>query len=231
MLLPNKKNSKAPGDNEQMVKARHEFLQKGYYKSLADKLADTVGKYAELNSRILDAGCGCGYYLRTIKEKAKGNYFGVDISKSAVKLASKLDKTSNYAVASVFDLPFEDNFFDVIACVFSPHAFAEYHRVLKDNGKLIVVFPAEKHLYELKEILYKSATIDNNKTLESELFLSVDCQQISNLIKLENNADLVSLFQMTPYFYTTPQSAVEELKTVDSLQVTVSFNVEIFKKL
>lgn len=231
MLLANKKNSKAPGDNDQMVRARFDFLKKDYYAPLASALAESVKKNAKKKSAILDAGCGCGYYLSAIKNTLeKGEFFGVDISKSAVKLASKKDKVSNYAVASVYDLPFSDKAFDVVLCVFSPHAFEEYHRVLKDDGVLIVVYPAEKHLLELKRLLYKNQTTENDKVLDNPLFFVQESENVSYEIDVENNADLISLFKMTPYSYTTPLSATEVLGSIENISITCDFKLEVLRK-
>ncbi|MFR5118979.1 MAG: hypothetical protein ACLTD2_02990 [Ruminococcus sp.] len=38
---------------------------------------------------------------------------------------------------------------------FAPVSNDEYARVLKDGGKLVVVSPSPRHLFELKEVLYE----------------------------------------------------------------------------
>ena len=46
-LLPVQfKKSKAPGDNKEMVIARRNFLEKGYYSPLADKLTSLVNQFS-----------------------------------------------------------------------------------------------------------------------------------------------------------------------------------------
>lgn len=60
-----------------------------------------------------------------------------------------------FAVASSFQLPFIDKFADLIVCTFAPVSNDEYARVLKDGGKLVVVSPSPRHLFELKEVLYE----------------------------------------------------------------------------
>ena len=57
-----------------------------------------------------------------------------------------------FAVASSFQLPFIDKFADLIVCTFAPVSNDEYARVLKDGGKLVVVSPSPRHLFELKEV-------------------------------------------------------------------------------
>jgi 23S rRNA (guanine745-N1)-methyltransferase len=41
-LLVQQKKSKVPGDNDEMVKARREFLQAGYYQPLSPDLKEYV---------------------------------------------------------------------------------------------------------------------------------------------------------------------------------------------
>jgi 23S rRNA (guanine745-N1)-methyltransferase len=52
------------GDTKEMLVARRQFLEQGYYQPLSDQLNELI--YAYLSSsapRVLDAGCGEGYYL------------------------------------------------------------------------------------------------------------------------------------------------------------------------
>lgn len=98
--------------------------------------------------KCLDAGCGGGRYVVAMAQ-CGADVVGVDISKSAIQNANKrifsrgLEKKASVKVASVLDLPFEDNTFDYIVCSGVIHhtpdprkAFAELTRVLKPGGTL-----------------------------------------------------------------------------------------------
>ncbi|MBN1923372.1 MAG: class I SAM-dependent methyltransferase [Nanoarchaeota archaeon] len=73
---------------------------------------------SRINSgRLLDVGCGGG--RNTILFASNGfEAYGVDFSKSAVRLAKMLGRENNssakFSVQSVFDLRFENDFFDVV---------------------------------------------------------------------------------------------------------------------
>jgi len=102
---------------------------------------------------ILDVGCGGG---RTIRKMAalvsQGKVYGIDHSEASVAGARRTNSreiaASRVAIqhGSVSQLPFADNFFDLVTGVethfFWPHLPAdmqEVHRVLKPGGSLILI--------------------------------------------------------------------------------------------
>lgn len=230
LLLANKKNSKNPGDNKLMAAARDKFLSGGSYDFLAERLAGVISEIKGTREiKLLDCGCGSGYYLRRILRLGRLDAAGVDISKEAVKIAAKQDKTSFYAVASVYELPFEDECFDVAVCVFSPYAFSEYARVLKRGGRLIVVYPAEKHLLEIKRKLYKDSVYENDKAVTSPLFDLASEEVITDKFYAGGD-DLKALLEMTPYFYRTRPEEIENICAAGKMEITASFKIANFTK-
>src|SRR5579863_8064140 len=60
------------GDTKEMLLARREFLERGYYRPLSNALNEIVAGYVQTQEQVagvlprftvLDAGCGEGYYL------------------------------------------------------------------------------------------------------------------------------------------------------------------------
>ena len=62
LLPPSGKKTREPGDNKEMIRARWSFLQKGYYSPLADLAGEITLGEGKPPLRMLDAGCGEGYY-------------------------------------------------------------------------------------------------------------------------------------------------------------------------
>ena len=138
-------SKKIHGDNAEMVKARTRFLQSGAYQPLKDQLTELI---QTLNpSSVLDSGCGEGYYTQLCETLKNCECFGIDLSKEALKQAGRSCPSVHFAAASVFELPLPDQSIDVIWSCFAPLAMAENARVLKDQGKLIVVSPGPRHLW------------------------------------------------------------------------------------
>ena len=223
-MLANDKHSLNPGDNDDMVVSRDLFLNKGYYSKMAQEVSIIVSKYKR--KVVLDAGCGTGYYT---KQLVANNVYGIDISKKAVKIASKKDSNISFAVSSVFNTPFKDNTFDAIISIFSPLAFEEFSRILKDDGIVVCVYPGEMHLIELKKAIYGTETILNDKAVSSDKFTSIEKQNIKGRMLL-NKDDISNLVRMTPYFYTTPKEKLDNLNGVESLDVQYDFIIEVLKR-
>ena len=217
------------GDNDEMLKARDLFLSGGHYEKLARELANIILKYNKADE-ILDAGCGTGYYVSVIKDIVDSqNIYGVDISKKAVKIATKKNEDCSFAVSSVFKMPFEDKTFSTILNVFSPFAFEEYARVLKDDGILLSVYPGPNHLIQLKKAIYKEDTILNDKKVESNIFKCSEKVFVQGTMKLRKE-EILALIKMTPYFYTTPKEKLDSLYSIDELAIQYDFIIDILIK-
>lgn len=227
LLTADKKHSLEPGDNKIMVRARYDFLEKGYYKPLADELCATLKRIGA--ESVLDAGCGSGYYSRVIATALPDVRIGaIDVSKEAVRIGAKRG-SAEYAVAGVYDIPAADGTFDAVLNVFSPHAFSEYARVLKESGSLIVVYPAPEHLIELKQVLYDEGTFENDKSIDSDLFESRDKRTVKYTVDVIGE-DVGKLLAMTPYYYRTSPDKIAKASALEHITTTVAFCVETLTK-
>ena len=147
------------GDDKLMVRARRDFLDKGYYDRFIAAVADAAAEFTPPEATVLDAGCGEGIYslavLRAIEKAGKhGELLGVDISKTALQYASKRSPDFTLCVASCAHLPVEDGSVDEVLNIFSPFVPEEFARVLKRSGYLLRAYPLREHLWELKALIY-----------------------------------------------------------------------------
>ncbi|MBQ6868593.1 MAG: methyltransferase domain-containing protein [Clostridia bacterium] len=233
LLLSQKSSKKRHGDDKLMARSRRDFLDKGYYSHLLEKLRELSLKYGANGGDFLDLGCGECYYSSNIQHflKEKGvemGFYGIDISKDILAVGSKRGGI-NLAVASASELPFADESLDIVMSVFAP-SFDDTVRVLKKGGTYIKVIPLERHLIELKEAVYDEVYLNKgeNEALSGlELTEKYDLEQ---MIHLENNADIDALFKMTPYYYKTSQKDQEKLTKLDTLDVLTQFRVLVYRK-
>lgn len=232
-LLPvQNKRSKDPGDSKAMVQARRDYLEQGYYEPLARALANTV--LAEGDQAVLDAGCGEGYYLRYLVEQAEQKGIDIrvaalDISKWAVQAAAKRDKRLSWMVASNNAIPLADNSVDTIFCVFGFPVEAEFKRVLKPGGRLIMVDPAGSHLKELKAIIYSEQKSKNEALpITDSAFELTSEQQVTFPVSLASNQAIKDLLTMTPHLYRSSAEGRERIEALSSLELTADVWVRVF---
>lgn len=225
---------KGHGDNKLMLKARRDFLQKGYYEHLKVNLCSKIRIYSENGISLLDSGCGDGYYTQGICdvlcEKDNCEVYAIDVSKEALKIASKNCKKAKFAVSSAYKLPFENDSFNIITSIFAPLASDEFYRVLKKDGIFITVIPLEKHLYKLKQAVYDNPYRNEPNSTEINGFSLLDALEIKKEIHLNSNEDIKNLFMMTPYYYKTSVSDQKKLDMLDNLTTETEFQILTYKK-
>lgn len=230
LLMSQKSSKKRHGDDSLMVNARRNFLNKGYYSSLCEKVVDTVNLHTKSGLVVVDAGCGEGYYSLAVKEKTNCVLFGIDISKQAAAACAKLIKGGKIAVASIFSLPFQDSSTDIVLNMFAPSCASEFSRVLKQNGILIRVFNEKKHLIELKESIYNTAYENEIDSLEVVGFNLIDTFEVDNKLEIKNNEDIMNLFKMTPYYYKTSREDQLKLEKIQKLDLSTHFRIAVYQK-
>ncbi|MBE0493342.1 MAG: 23S rRNA (guanine(745)-N(1))-methyltransferase [Thiomicrospira sp.] len=205
-LLPvQNKRSKSPGDNADMMQARRDFLNAGFYQPLSDQLNQLFIDYLGFmpTPQILDLGCGEGYYSARLHSafnlKNQAQIWGLDISKDAIRYAAKRDKQIQFCVASAYDLPFSDQAFDGLMRIYAPSLASEIERVTRPGGWLITVQPAADHLAELKQAIY-SQPQPHDETPESiQGFELIQQHKLSYEMTLDCEADRLNLLNMTPF--------------------------------
>ena len=235
LLMSSKSSAKRHGDDRLMVRARRDFLDKGYYGFLCEKLCEICSEYLAEGSAVLDAGCGECYYssaiLRSFNDNGKAlNLSGVDISKDALEFAFKRKSGVATAVASVFNLPIAESSVDAVLNVFSPEAFEEYNRVLKQVGTLIRVVPLKFHLFELKQAVYETPYYNDPVELQIDGFTLLSESEIANEIVLDCTEDILNLFKMTPYYYKTSADDQQKLESHTTLSTKAQFSVRVYRK-
>jgi 23S rRNA (guanine745-N1)-methyltransferase len=245
-LLAHKKHSKEPGDSPEMIRSRRRFLDLGHYNRVSDGINEAVdgnlhGSESGRAFSILDAGCGEGFYLKRLKESlAHGpgkpvpiDYYGVDISKYAVRMATQRDKTMDWFVASIVDLPFAPASLDIVLNVFSPADVAEFSRILKQAGKLVIVSPGPRHLNGLREIIYPIAREHAQSAMVEQargLFALLTETRTNYQIELKSSGEIMDLLAMTPYFWNIDLSTKSRVEALDQLTLDVDVEVRVFRK-
>jgi ubiquinone/menaquinone biosynthesis C-methylase UbiE len=97
---------------------------------------------------ILDVGCGEAFNSEIILKNIDTQITGIDLDEGAIEMAKKRVPDATFQTGSIFELPFEDNSYDLVLCnevlehISNPHiAVKELLRVSK--GTVIISVPHE----------------------------------------------------------------------------------------
>lgn len=82
-------------------------------------VTEQIRKIYSGGMKILDVGCGAGHYLRSLRSRLDENidYEGIDATQQYINLAAKAYQNNKiFKVGSIFDLPYENDSFDIVMC-------------------------------------------------------------------------------------------------------------------
>lgn len=147
-LLPS--HSAVVGDSAAMLDAREAFLRAGWYSPIRDALTELADPDA--GDRVLDLGCGTGYYLSGVLGRTGDiRSLAGDLSPAAVARTVRATGADG-VVADVWrPLPIRTGAATLLLNVFAPRNPGEFARVLAPGGALLCVVPTVEHLAQLRE--------------------------------------------------------------------------------
>lgn len=143
-----------------------------------EKETDFFQKELPKRDILLDAGCGWGVHLKILANKYE-YLFGIDKDKKRIlKAKEELTDFNNIQIlhADIYDIPFRDNYFDIILCTNNTFgnlpshkaALAEMLRVLKNQGKIYLSLHGPKMVKD-KITFYQNVGLSNPKVLTDHI--------------------------------------------------------------
>ncbi len=223
-----------------MVAARRQFLASNAYYPIADAMVALIlEQQHQWQSRqnqqlvIADAGCGEGYYLRTIVKQLAVSQavqaLGWDISKFAVQAAAKQMPTGHFVTASNAHIPLSANSIDILLSAFGFPVAAEFARVVKRGGFVVTADNGERHLLELRHRIYPEIKAYRPKALLDEtLFDCIEEQTLAYALTL-NRQQLAQLLLMTPHFFRAKAERLAQVQSFPNLAVTVDVVLRCYR--
>lgn len=188
---------------KELFESRAKVFEAGVYDQVIAAISEAIRVHAPKDSRLtlVDAGCGEGFYTRSVCPEMDMTRIGFDLSKDAVRLAAR-DKTCSFFVGDLAAIPLADHCCDVLLDVFTPANYAQFRRILKPGGLLIKLAPRSGYLCELRQAAagqLRHADYDGGR-VESYVQEHVDLlEQRAITYTLEVTPELVfHLARMTP---------------------------------
>ena len=192
-LAPQIKQSK--DYDKENFQNRQLILEAGFYEPILTAIGQ---KIPTSDARILDIGCGEGYYSRKLQEAyPKATFYAFDLSKESVQLAAKSDASwkVNWFVGDLAHLPIQSKSMEVILDIFSPANYAEFD--LKEIRQL-AQDQLTKQSYSNQEILEHFE--DHCQILSSETV---------SLTKSLTPEERQALLAMTPLLFHVDQEKID----------------------
>jgi 23S rRNA (guanine745-N1)-methyltransferase len=154
------------GDTPEMISARQALLAAGHFRVLTEALVDAVGdrppglshqQRLDLRSApkppqlMVDVGAGTGHHLAALLAARPHDVgLAIDVSKPALRRAARAHPRIGAIRADIWrGLPVASAAAGTVINVFAPRSGAEFRRILRPDGALVVVTPAPRHLAEL----------------------------------------------------------------------------------
>lgn len=134
-------------------------MQCGFMNGMTNALRELISEHVSAdNPSVMDLGCGEGTFGRALFEDCSKTYCGIDLSKQAIKLATRSWKDATWVVANADRiLPAADSSVDLLISLFGRRPTTEINRVLRVGGCFVAAIPGPNDLLELREIVQKEA--------------------------------------------------------------------------
>ncbi len=232
---------KRTGDAKEMLRARRNFLERGFYAPLSDAVNELVLTHLQdvpESLHILDAGCGEGYYLARLRDalapRQSGYCIGLDISKDAIRMAAKRHRQLLFVVADVKQrLVLTDGDIHVILNIFAPRNPSEFARVIHANGILIVVIPAAEHLLRLRSALGLLGMEEQKQQHVQEQFAGafelVESTSIAYSMHL-NKEEIEQVVMMTPNYWHMTDEMRGAMRDLEEIETEAGFTAMVFRR-
>lgn len=152
-----------PVDEDEFIKSQMEQIVDSYDAYMRKVTFGREGALREMTVHlapvkpgdcVLEVGCGTGSLTLAAKKQAgaSGKVFGIDIIPGMIELsqqkAAQANEEISFQLGGIDNIPFPENQFDIVMCSFMifhmseltrRKGIAEIHRVLKPQGRLLVL--------------------------------------------------------------------------------------------
>ena len=185
--------------SREKIEQRNQRVLKLYRNNLDYRISESL-KFVK-GGKILDVGCNDGAISRILGERGH-KVVGIDILQTMIDIAKEFNEIDNvqFEQRNFLKEPFPDESFDCIIFletiehVLEPSLFLkEFHRILRNNGKLIISTP---NATSLKNMIY--ALSYRKKSKQKELTKSILFEEKSTGTQLEHvsNWDFPTLVRL-----------------------------------
>jgi 23S rRNA (guanine745-N1)-methyltransferase len=233
------RSSGISGDSPEMVEARARFLTAGHFAPI-ERAVVAAGRQAMADRPagcVVDVGAGVGHHLAPVLDALPGRVgLALDVSKAALRRAAKAHPRIGAVGCDVWHgLPVQAGSAALALSIFAPRNPAEIHRILVDDGVLVVVSPTGRHLIELVsklELLKVEAEKQERITAAIAPYGQLSSEDDWEFTMSLSHADVEAVVAMGPSAWHVDQVRLRDrVRTLDEpVPVTASVIVSTYRR-
>ena len=211
--------------DEALFAARRRVFSAGCYLPVAEAVERLMPPG---NHRLLDAGCGDGWYLNELLLRHPDWCgAGVDISRDAIFRATEHPCEAVWCVADLRRLPFADGAFTAVLDILTPASYDEFSRILAEDGVLVKVYPGREYLKELRAArglpLYEEGQVERYLREKADVIAH---ERVTHVCAT-NDALWRDFVWMTPLNQDLPAGEKDALAARNPGKVTIDLHVAV----
>jgi 23S rRNA (guanine745-N1)-methyltransferase len=202
-------------------------MRAGYYDLAVSELCALLGG----GGRILDAGCGEGFFTAAISSAAGAATVGLDNCAQAIRLAAAQYGAAWWLAADLANIPLQSESMDAVVNILAPANYAEFSRVLVPGGKIIKVIPGDDYLCQLRHCaagLLRSQSHDSRVVAEHfARNTRITCSRTVYTTLPLHPGILDAFIRMTPMLAGIP---AEDIPCLDIKEITIHLKILVGEK-
>ena len=233
LLQAQDRRSKNPGDSREAAQARQRLAGIGHADAVHRAFSHVIGSRSPaLTTTLLDVGCGEGAFLRHLGSIRQLELHGVDISAPSIELAAKAAPEALFVVANADRfLPYADQSFEFVTSIDARVNAAEFERVMRKGGLVLVAVPGPDDLIELRERV-QGGTVEKARARRIEEELGKSLRLLERATVLDHKTfDASALRDLLIATYRGfRKSERENVDLLTTMTVTLSHEILAFQK-
>jgi 23S rRNA (guanine745-N1)-methyltransferase len=233
LLQPQDRRSRNPGDSREAALARRRLAGSGHADSVHRTLANVIASSVPGKSpSLLDVGCGEGAFLRYLASIARLERHGVDISGPSIEFAAKASPEVLFVVANADRfIPYAGDSFDFVTSIDARANAAEFVRILKPRGLVLIAVPGPDDLLELRERIHGARVEKSRASRVEEEFARTLALVDRTTVRENRTFDLPILLDLLRVTYRGfRQSERAAVESLTAMNVTLSHEVLAFRR-
>lgn len=216
--------------------SRKKVIESGFFTPIIEKIVEIMDRTVPKENQpiaIYDAGCGEGTMLSKIQSifPRPTIGFGIDISKEGIQQATDHETESIWLVSDIANSPIRNDVFHSIINILSPSNYAEFTRLIKQDGILLKVVPNPHYLQELRNRLYdhpEQRIKDDTTKLFERHFDLMQSAQVQYEVEMKQPL-LQELVNMTPLSWSASPQKLADVHSLQSMNITVDVTILVGK--